>query len=180
MLKLMAYADGELSGAELEEVRRWIESDNESARFVNELAGLGELVQVGHRSSTTAKAVESFDIADVVMSQVQTVEVTAAPAANVIDFNRARQRNLKVGGAVLAALALAAAVFLMARDKDEAPLARAPVPAVQPSPAPNSTGPGVEVDLAESEGNSVSVFYVPSETNATTSVMVWVDESGGK
>jgi hypothetical protein len=54
----------------------------------------------------------------------------------------------------------------------------APVPAVQPS---GSAEPGVEVDVdPDSAGESVRVFYLSNESSPTTSVVVWVDESGGK
>jgi hypothetical protein len=38
----------------------------------------------------------------------------------------------------------------------------------------------VDVDVEQTANNSVSVFYVPSETSLTTSVVVWVDEKGEK
>lgn len=79
-----------------------------------------------------------------------------------------------------AALALAASVFVFSRNatNSEQPMARIPVAPVEPA----SAGPGVDVDVDETPGHSVSVFYVPNETMATTtsSVVVWVDESGGQ
>lgn len=68
---------------------------------------------------------------------------------------------------------------MMRNKEEEAPMARAPVPAVQPS-AVASAEPGVDVDLVETAGDSVRVFYLASESSPTTSVVVWVDESGGK
>lgn len=190
MMKLMAYADGELEGEELEEVRSWIKNDNESVRFANEVANLGDYLRTGHKASKDAQAIASFDIADVIMAKVAAPEekksnVVPLGSGRSSEKERARrqQKNLKFGGVVAAALALAASVFLMTRHKEtEAPLARTTTPAVQPSPA-TSTGPGVDVDVANgSPGQSVSVFYLPNETTTTTttSVMVWVDESGGK
>jgi len=184
MLKLMAYADGELEGKELEEVRSWIKNDNKSVRLANEVANLGDYLRVGHKASKDAKAIASFDITDAIMAKVEAEPVApAATKTNVVSIGAAatkKKNNWKAPAAVAAALALAASVVLMTRHKEETPLARAPVPAVQPSPA--ASGPGVEVDVVESPGNSVSVFYLPSETaqTTTTSVMVWVDESGGK
>ena len=180
MLKLMAYADGELEGAERAEVERWLATDMNSVRFANEIAGLGDLVKTGHEDSADAKAVASFDIADAVMAAVKAdkpaakAESTKAskPAAVVsLDAARARSnKNLKVGGMVAAALALAASVFVMTRNKEEeAPIARAPVQAVQPSPNA-SAEPGVDVDLVETAGDSVRVFYLSNESSPTTSV----------
>jgi anti-sigma factor RsiW len=189
MLKLMAYADGELHGAELAEVEGWLATDVDAARFTNELADLGGLVKTGHDASSTAKAVASFDIADAVMAAVnkektaasektpseKTKEPTKAP--NVVSLEARRQKNLRVGGAVAAALAFAASVFVMTRGKHEAPMAQT----VTPAPAMvASAEPGVDVDLVESPGESVRVFYLSSESSPTTSVVVWVDESGGK
>ncbi|MCW5831598.1 MAG: hypothetical protein KIS78_03990 [Labilithrix sp.] len=175
MLKLMAYADGELEGAERLEVEGWLASDVDAARFANELAGLGELVKVGHEASSAASAAASFDVADAVMAAVK--EDAAPKVAPVVSLAERRQKNLKVGGMVAAALALAASVFVMTRHEEEAPMARAPAPAVQPMA---SAEPGVDVDLVETAGDSVRVFYLSSENSPTTSVVVWVDESGGK
>ena len=71
MLQLMAYADGELEGAERAEVEGWLASDIDAVRFANEIAGLGDLVKMGHEGSASAKAVASFDITDAVMAAVK-------------------------------------------------------------------------------------------------------------
>jgi anti-sigma factor RsiW len=180
MLKLMAYADGELEGVERSEVEGWLATDADAVRFANELAGLGDLVKAGHQASSAAKAIASFDIADAVMGAVKenAPAKESASAAAVVSLEARRQRNLKVGGIVAAGLALAASVFLMTRSREDAPMARAPVPAVPSLVA--SADPGVDVDLDETEGDSVRVFYLANETSPTTSVVVWVDESGGK
>ncbi len=178
MLKLMAFADGELEGAERLEVEGWLASDVDAARFANELAGLGDLVKMGHEDSSAASAAASFDIADAVMAAVKEEKAPETPkVAPVVSLAERRQKNLKVGGMVAAVLALAASVFVMTRHKEEAPMARAPLPAVQPVA---SAEPGVDVDLVETAGDSVRVFYLSSENSPTTSVVVWVDESGGK
>lgn len=196
MLKLMAYADGELEGPELAEVEGWLATDIDAIRFANEIAGLGDLVKTGHAGSADAKAVSSFDIADAVMAAVKKDQKKDG-SASVVSLDAARaqkaaqrqvdvkaqarsQKNLKVGAAIAAALALAASVFVMTRTKEDAPLARAPIP--QTDPAPNgSAEPGVDVDLVETAGDSVRVFYLANESSpSVTSVVVWVDESGGK
>ena len=209
MLKLMAYADGELEGADRAEVERWLATDVDAVRFANEIAGLGDLVKTGHADSAAAKAVASFDITDTLMAAVKaekgsqekseanddggkkerTAPVVSLDAVRVREGKGSRaaahegrvvgKSNYKVGAVVAAALALAASVFLMTRTKEEAPMARAPVPAGEPSPTA-SAEPGVDVDLVESAGDSVRVFYLSNETSASTSVVVWVDESGGK
>lgn len=154
-MKLMAYADGELDESERAEVEAWMATDAAAAETATSFAALGEFVKGSHVAKTAA----SFDIADAVMAKIA-AEPAAAPARpKVVAF------PLRRVTVVAAALALAAAVFLIMRPKDEAPIA---------------TGPGVEVDLHETPGQSVSVFYLPSETNMTTSVVVWVDETGAK
>jgi len=189
MLKLMAYADGELEGAERAEVEGWLATDTSAVRFANEVAGLGDLVKIGHETSADASSIASFDIADAVMAAVEadsaapkrigSREAEVREERKVVSLTAARsQKNLKVGGMVAAALALAASVFVMTRSKEEAPVARAPVEA--PESASRSAEPGVDVDLVESAGDSVRVFYLSSESSPTTSVVVWVDESGGK
>jgi len=178
-MKLMAYADGELEGAELAEVEAWIREDGEAVLFANDLAELGDLVKTGHRASSDAKAIASFDIADGLMNQV-----VDKPAAKVTPIGEARAKKRSTVVWVAAGLALAASVFLVTRNKEEAPMARATSPLVQPAPqiaAAIGALPGVSV---ENPGRSVSVFYLPDETNSvtkmTTNVVVWVDESGAK
>lgn len=188
MLKLMAYADGELEGADLEEVQSWLAEDPKAVRFVNDLANLGDLVTLGHEGSKAAKTIATFDIADAVMANVKAGSKhdepkRGQPSSAVVSLDAARtqkQKNLRIGVVVAAALALAASVFLVTRNKEEQPMARGPVPTVQPAPIVGAD-PGVEVDVVETPGNSVSVFYLPNEsTLTTTSVVVWVDETGGK
>ena len=187
MLKLMAYVDGELEGDERAGVEAWLASDVDAARFANELAGLGDLVRMGHGASCAAKSVASFDIADAVMAAVKedkpsagTDHAQARSGATSLDQARARrQKYLRSATAVAATLALAASIFVMVRQKDEQPLARGPAAIVQP-PTLASAEPGVDVDVVETAGDSVRVFYLANESSLTTSVVVWVDESGGK
>src|SRR5690349_3076694 len=128
MMKLMAYADGELEGAERKEVEKILATDIDAVRFVNEMAGLGELVQMGRTDAPISKAVASFDIADSIMSKI---ESETKSEKKVVSISEARgrkaapkpNRNLKVGAAVAAALALAASVFLMTRQPKEQPMA---------------------------------------------------------
>jgi anti-sigma factor RsiW len=167
-LKLMAYADGELDDAERAEVEAWLAQDVDAVRFANDIANLGSIVKDGHSASPDAKAVASFDIADAVMAKVASEPSPAK--SNVVQLKAARRT--KVVGGIAAALALAASVVLMTRHKDEVPMAQQTPITVQPE-----QGSGVDVD---DPGRSVSVFYLPNETSATTStsVVVWVDESG--
>jgi anti-sigma factor RsiW len=182
MMKLMAYADGELEGADRAEVEKILATDIDAVRFVNEMAGLGELVQIGRKDAAVSKTVATFDIADAVMADVER-EKSTKKTEKVVSLDAARERrkpnrNLKIGGAVAATLALAASVFLMTRQPKEQPMAVAPkatsVPVAQTQEPMPSHGEGIEVDAVESPG--VSVFYLPGQ-NASTSVVVWVEES---
>jgi hypothetical protein len=199
MLVLMAYADGELEGDDRTAAERLLASDADAVRFVEQVGGLGDLVQLGH-DDRSGKAIAAFDIADAVMTRTAlTTEVkpAAARSAEVTSLAAARERRaagapnrpasrLKVGAGIAAVLALAASVFVFAqRPTAEAPMAKAPsAPAVQApgeAPrAPTAAGTGVEVSTVNSPGNSVSVFYLPSANELSTSVVVWVDETGEK
>jgi anti-sigma factor RsiW len=197
MMKLMAYADGELEGAEREEAEKLLATDPDSVRFVEQLGGLGELVELGY-AAKSGNAVAKFDVADAVMSLAKPAE----KAARVTSLAAAREKNekkksasgAKVGVAIVAVLALAASVFLVAQHRtDETPMAKGPVhvttPQTTPQPAPEATvasnsssgsGAGVDVSTVNSPGSSVSVFYLPTANELSTSVVVWVDETGEK
>jgi anti-sigma-K factor RskA len=195
MMKLMAYADGELEGDERLEAEKLLATDPDSVRFVEQLGGLGELVELGY-AAKAGKTVAKFDIADSVMT-------LAKPAAKVSSLAAAREKSekkksgggAKVGVAIVAVLALAASVFLVAQHRnDETPMAKGPAvreTAAQPAPATTvastasgttggSSGAGVDVSTVNSPGSSVSVFYLPTANELSTSVVVWVDETGEK
>jgi anti-sigma factor RsiW len=196
MLKLMAYADGELEGEERKEAEKLLATDPDSVRFVEQIAGLGEIVARGH-AVRSGKAIATFDVADAVMAAVKETPVakvaSLAAAREKAAEKRAMSPGMKLGAGVAAALALAASIFVFAQHRtDETPMAKAPVtsPSPQPIPYPNganaqaavntSPGLGVEVNTVNSPGNSVSVFYLPTANELSTSVFVWVDESGDK
>jgi len=208
MLALMAFADGELEGDELAKAEALLATEPDAARFVEQIGGLGALVQLGHEDRS-AKAIAAFNIADAVMTL--TCADTATPAAaagSVTSLAAAREKRavrekpaagtnargalLKIGGGIAAAMALAASVFLFARQRtEETPMAKGvtppSVPAAQkagaagePARTATATGTGVEVSTVNSPNNSVSVFYLPSVNELSTSVVVWVEETGEK
>jgi hypothetical protein len=192
MMKLMAYADGELEGDERLEAEKLLATDPDSVRFVEQLGGLGDLVELGY-ADASGKAVATFDIADAVMSLAKPATVTSLAAARERKAvaKTAKGSGAKIGVAVVAVLALAASVFVVAQHRnDETPMAKGPAvrdTAVQPvavatAPAPTggSSGAGVDVSTVNSPGNSVSVFYLPTANELSTSVVVWVDETGEK
>jgi anti-sigma factor RsiW len=178
MMKLMAYADGELEGADRAEVESLLASDKDAAAFIEQVAGLGDFVKVGH-DDAHAKAIAAFDVTDAVMAKVEAEEKPARKVASLADARAKKASQTRIVAGVVAVMALAASVFLLARP-DETPMGQGkPVAQVTDKPA-SSDGPGVEVSANESPGQSVSVFYVPSGNELSTSVVVWVDETGEK
>jgi anti-sigma factor RsiW len=191
MMKLMAYADGELEGAEKAEIEKLVDSDEEAARIVNAMLGLGDFVRVGHEDKV-APVVAKVNLTDAIMKAVEKAEIEPANAkTNVTSLDAARAKKRNVGVGVVAALALAASIFFVMQNKpDEKPMASKPVTTQTPAPqqmasveAPSmnaTTSAGVEVQAFESPGHSVSVFYLPTANELSTSVTVWVDETGEK
>lgn len=198
MMQLMAYADGELEGADKAEIEKLVESNEEAARVVNAMLGLGDYVREGHDASDAKKTIAKVDLTDAIMKKVEGAEIEPAKKTdtNVRSLDaRAKKRNMGVG--IVAALALAASIFAVMQNKpDEKPMASKPSTPVgvttQTAPAPQqmasnelpavngTTSAGVEVQAFESPGHSVSVFYLPTANELSTSVTVWVDETGEK
>ena len=193
MMQLMAYADGELEGADKAEIEKLVASNEEAARVVDAMLGLGDYVREGHDASDAKKTVAKVNLTDAIMKKVEGAEIEPAKKTDTnvrsLDAARAKKRNVGVG--IVAALALAASIFAVMQNKpEEKPMASKPVPVqtVAPQqmasnelPAVNgTTSAGVEVQAFESPGHSVSVFYLPTANELSTSVTVWVDETGEK
>lgn len=191
MMKLMAYADGELEGNELEEAQKLLATEGDAARFVEQVAGLGSILERGHEARS-GQTIAKFDVADAIMARVNGVngvnQEKAADKPRVVSLaSRAsrdkRGTNIKLVGGFAAVLALAASIFLFTQHKtDETPMASGPLPGAIPpaSVAVATSGTGVDVSTVNSPGNSVSVFYLPTANELSTSVVVWVDEPGEK
>lgn len=180
--QLMAYADGELAGHDRLEVEALLSENEDARQFLRELGHLGGLVREGWQETAQAKTVASFDIAGDLMKAVAAEEPKAQVSAPVrsLDAERARRAaRLRTGGFVVAVFAAAAAVAVFTRSPSETPVAKAPV-TVPAAPERESTGPGVEVEALESPGSSVSVFHLPGASELSTSVVVWVEETGDK
>jgi anti-sigma factor RsiW len=161
MMKLMAYADGELEGAERTEAEMLLASNVDAVTFIEQIAGLGEFVELGH-DDRVGKTIKAFDVADAVMAAVNQDAAETRQAktekSNVASFAAAREKKrsgLKMGVGIAAALALAASVFVFVQHRnEETPMAIAPTPAAQPA-ASGAPGTGVAI---ESAGKSVRVF----------------------
>lgn len=179
MMKLMAYADGELEGAERTEAEMLLAGNVDAVSFIEQVAGLGELVELGHEARL-GKTIASFDVADAVMALAVNEKPAALPGVSSLAAAREKKKKgngLMIGAGIAAALALAASVFVFAQHHgEETPMAQEPAP-VQPATPSGVPGTGVAV---ESAGRSVSVFYLPTANELSTSVVVWVDETGEK
>jgi hypothetical protein len=184
MLELMSYADGdELDAASRARVEELLRTSDEARRVVDAMGSLGEVVREGAED----RLGRSVGIADGVMAAI-------AGGANVVPIGQARRSRVGAATAVMAALAVAAGVlFFVTFDKPGAP---APVASAAHEPvgpaaasaalAQTETAPGVGVDLEEvrSIENKVNVFFVPkgesaNAANATSSVVVWIDDRHG-
>lgn len=177
MMDLMAFADGELEGADRDRMEALIASDSEAAEFVGQLATLGECVR--RLEEERAPDGVATGIADAVMARV-------AEEPNVHDLaaERAtrRVRALMAGTASLI-LAAAAGWLLFFRQPEEVPDWGQAETATQAEPSVAGKGwnplskAGVELEALESASHQVSVFYVPSPADAdASSVVVWIDE----
>lgn len=191
MMKLMAYADGELEGKERLETEELLATDLDALRFVEQVSGCGNLVGEGFEASSTAKTIAAFDVADAVMAKVgseariskpEIAPKSLVPSSRIspIELARAkRAQRMKIGGGIAAALAIAAAVFVYARPS-ETPMAKGPSTVTNNPSQTASNGPGVDVNAVQTPGQNVSVFYLPSANELSTSVIIWVDESAGE
>lgn len=194
MLDLMAYADGELEGDEALAVEALLVADERAANLVDNVGRLRDCIALGH--AERAEFSSEFDVADEIMARIDALPtpavvpapakeaalapaVVSAPVAQVVSIDAARgggARRWAVGGGIVAALAMAASVFFFLRPGEE-PMALSPNPSSLVSDDPAS---GVEVTAFGAPGQSVSVFYLPSTSDVSTNVVVWVDETGGK
>ena len=190
--KLMAYADGELSGEDLAAIEALISENAEAAQIVSELGVLGECVRVAEPQSAAG-----FDVADLVIAKIG-AEAARAPSAatksspprvdNVVDLASRRRRTV---GIVAGLVAAAAAVVFVARPSVEPtspvavqPTATAPAPSVTAAPpAPTALASSDVVKEGANDVGNVSVIVVPSDEEKTApSVVIWLggeEGSGG-
>jgi len=183
---LMAYVDGELDGDAKAKVEKLMATNAEARRLVDEMRALGPIVQKIYEPPAAA---QSDAIADLVMAKIAERKSIRAP--KLVDLRAERERRIKVGAAIVAAVALAAGIVLMTQKVNEqrapvampSPPAPAPAPAPVPAPAPAGSeqqavvaAAGVDVEQVDSP-KEVSVFYLPSATGANaSSVVVWIDD----
>lgn len=201
VLRLMAYADGELEGEERAEVDALLASNDEARCVVAAMQGSAVGEWVAHTHEERAVRAGADSIADAVMAKVE--------ARPVVDLAAARARHAssrRTGAIVVGLLALAAGVALFIASGRESGTAVPSMPVASngappgthrpslppptnvlpqaPSPAPAATvasgeEPPVEI---ESDSEDVSVYYVPTSPGAAanvnaTSVVIWFDDT---
>lgn len=216
MLELMQYADGELEGDVRARVEALLQTSDEAREIVAAMGALGDVVRDGVDARANASA-GGYGIADAVMAKVAgeaarahdagVIPITdTARAGSRIGHARPRRARTGVTSAAVAALALAAGVFLFVTTKAPTPTAKEePVSAVPasaplapasaatsatPSAAPEEVAkadePGVDLEEVRSIRNKVNVFFMPAAASAgavapgaAASVVVWIDDRHG-
>jgi anti-sigma factor RsiW len=173
MLDVMAYADGELEGEDLERVKALVASDPAAKELLASLNAIGD----GVRSSFD---VGRIDVRDAVMANLPPNDLDKARLRRI-----ARRRIAIVGASIVA---LAAAVLLYVRDSGtNGPTGQnSATPPVQSTMLASADGTGVQVDFVDTP-SAVSVFYVPAEvaggdehptgTDTAPSVVIWVNDT---
>ena len=174
MMKLMAYADGELEAGERAEVEALLAKDAEAKRFVAQLGSLGAVVKA------VQKPLPEIDVVAAVMAKVKDEQATEK--SKVVSLDARRAQRTKIGLAIAAVMAVAAAIAFYSRPQEQ-PLAQLPKgPPIATTrggttPSPDVPEPGVVVEAIDSPGQTVKVIYGPDRTNEMqTSVIIWVDE----
>ena len=175
---LMAYADGELEGDAKAKVEQMLTERADARRLVEELGTLGTVVQ---RIYAEPPAALSDGIADAVMAKIseEPSPKKSVRPPKLVDLRAERERRIKMGTAIVAAIALAAGVVLTTKklNNQHAPVARATATATSTA-GPEQAVAGVDVEQVDSP-KEVSVFYLPSAVGANaSSVVVWIDDKG--
>jgi hypothetical protein len=203
MLQLMALADGELEGEELSRMETLVAESAEARQVVEAIRSpaLGAWLD----DDLMARAVAADGIADGVMSAIAKAdgaEGAAGGRGQVVRLGqpraRGRARLQVVGGAFVAALALAAGVVIYVSsvgpvtDPNKASVASvgsSSVDVVPPPPGAVAQRPsqGVEVNEVDSPSRGFSVFEIPvgGGANGTasvagpSSVVIMIDDDPG-
>jgi anti-sigma factor RsiW len=194
----MAYADGELEGDARARVEELVKTSDEARRVLDAMGVLGDVVRDGVSARADSAAVDA--IADEVIAQIERNAPTMRGSRIVVPITQARPSGRRGGVAiVVTVLALAAGAVLLLRSGSPTPVAdgtpHETPPVVQPpAPAPTETASampsevaaadeqGVDLEEVSSTKNKVNVFFMPTPASAgaVASVVVWIDDRGGK
>ncbi len=201
MLQLMAFADGELEGDEQARIEALVAQSSEARQVVEAIRS--PAVGAWLQDEMTGRAAAADGIADAVMAAIEAIENEKAEPAGGGQVVRlaergrgGRARVQVVGGALVAALALAAGVAIyvssVGPDKDSArtPVASVGIPSVDvvapPAAVAQRPSQGVEVNEVDSPSRGFSVFEIPvggaaGAANAAgpSSVVIMIDDDPG-
>jgi anti-sigma factor RsiW len=197
MMELMAYADGELEPAEMARVERLIAANADAKRLVESMGVLGRAVVEMHEAPHAAA---TDGLVDEIMARVEKEGLprkSSMRPPKVVDLRDRRENRVKVVGAVIAMVALAAGIVVTTRKANEDTPSRQvatqpTAPGKTASPVATPTAPGTAaggggdtlatagVDVEQVDSNrDVQVFYLPSSVQANaSSVVVWIDDNG--
>jgi hypothetical protein len=197
MLQLMAFADGELEGEEQARIEALVAQSSE-ARLVVE-AIRSPAVGAWLDDEMNRRAVAADGIADAVMAAIDKAEPAGGgQVVRLAERGRGgRARVQAVGGALVAALALAAGVAVYVssvgpgKDATKTPMASVGIPSVDvvapPVAVAQRPSQGVEVNEVDSPSRGFSVFEIPvgggaaGAANAAgpSSVVIMIDDDPG-
>jgi anti-sigma factor RsiW len=196
MLQLMAFADGELEGDEHDRIEALLAQSREARQVVEAIRSpaLGQWLN----DEMDARTGAASGIADAVMAEIEKAEpVGGGKVVRLSESGGRRGRVQVVGGALVAALALAAGVAIYVSsvnpgtDVTKTPVASVGVPSVDvvapPSPMAQRPSQGVEVNEVDSPSRGFSVFEIPvgggaaGAANAAgpSSVVIMIEDDPG-
>ena len=191
-LDLIAYLDGELEDARIEEVEARLASDPSYAAQLHELEALGGFVRDDAERIYRAAKVDS--IADDVVARLADARTSALPPATAPAVRRAKSSVIWVSFGTVAAAAAATLVYMGTQPPSVTP---APNTAQTTLPAPTDTvavkspaattshDPIPPVDVVHPTsvevqglevGQGATVIYSPEPGGSITPV-VWINES---
>lgn len=170
MLQLMAFADGELEGDEQARIEALLEQSSEARQVVDAIRSPVVGAWLGDEMGRRAGAADG--IADAVMAAIEREKAEPAGGGQVVRLAErgrgAKTRVQVVGGALVAALALAAGVAIYVssvgpgKDTAKTPVASVGIPSVDvvapPTAVAQRPSQGVEVNEVDSPSRGFSVF----------------------
>jgi hypothetical protein len=196
MLQLMAFADGELDGEEQARIEALVAQSSEARQVVEAMRS--PAVGTWLDEEMNRRAVAADGIADAVMAALDKAEPAGGgQVVRLAERGRgARARVQVVGGALVAALALAAGIAIYVssvgpgKDTTKAPVASVGIPSVDvvapPAAVAQRPSQGVEVNEVDSPSRGFSVFEIPvggatGAANAAgpSSVVIMIDDDPG-
>jgi len=161
VLEIMAWADGELDGADATRVEAFVASNDEAKELVRSFDALGDFVRSSSHQATLEQATDSLEgLVDSVMEKTK-------PS----DLERARLKRAQKGRIVLMAAtltALAAGVLVYARTQP----VELPSSHIQPSATPAAVVAmveGVQVEQLDTKSPNTTVVWIDDGASANES-----------